>query len=134
MLYKAVYNRLTTYAPLLALIADRAYPVHMPQNPVYPACTYQVVSSEPRFSAFGPDKEADAKVVYKRLRITCWESTFDKLMTLKEAVRTGFQRYAGVNNGVAIKECFVDNEIELFHPELRIWQYVFDFRIAYEEA
>lgn len=63
-----------------ALIADRAYPLVLPQEPVLPAISYQRISDPPIRSQTGISARNP------RVRFNCWDRTYDGAVALEEAL------------------------------------------------
>ena len=70
LLPTAIFSHLSAVAPLTALLRAnstapvRVYPIRLPQNPVFPAVTYHVISDEREFSHGGRSKLQIARVQF----------------------------------------------------------------------
>lgn len=141
LLSEAVFNRLTTYSGLSALIGTRAYPLRLPQQPTaaaaaaaLPAVTYRVVSAE-RFSAMGYVDKPD---VGTRLQVDVWSDTaYHATRGMKQVakqVRAALTRWNGTYAGVVILDTYFEVEVEYYEPEVDATHRVaIDFRVFYEE-
>lgn len=78
-----LYAQLTTHAGLAALIADRAYPVQLPQDVALPAVTYLRVSDAPLLHRSG------GAPTYNRARfqVDAWATSYDGALALRKQIR-----------------------------------------------
>ena len=74
---------------------ERIYPLILPQNPTYPALTYQLISNQGHH---------DIPVDYPRIQITAWSPQLLQAKQLAGEVQAALQRYKGVMNGYRIKQ------------------------------
>lgn len=106
-----MFTQASAYANLTAIIGAspcRFYPGLMPQDPVYPNCTFKLISA-PRETAMG----VDPGVVNARFQVDCWDTTRTGARDLARQVRACFQRWRGTVGGVVIFDTFIDNEQDL---------------------
>jgi hypothetical protein len=104
----ALYNYLSTYAGLTALIGTRIYPVLEPQNVKYPALVFQQISG-PRVHAMGDDPG----ITYPRYQFTAWAEKHTEAVAVAKQVRLAFENYSGTmggEGGVTIYHAEVDNQ------------------------
>ncbi len=106
---------------------SRIYPLILPQKPVYPALTYQVIVS---------GGHHDIPVDYPRIQITSWAETLLAAKTLSLEVREALERFCGILGGYRIKQIVcVGGPGDLFDKDagVRGLYYVpVDYRILYE--
>ena len=112
-LEEAIFTRATTGPTLQPLIGTRCYPVLLPQNPTYPAVTFQRIST-PREHAM----VADPGVAHPRFQLTAYDKTRALAQTLAEAIRKDFARWRGTVAGVVIQDTFVENAFDLPRDDL----------------
>lgn len=67
-------------AGVAAIIADRFYPLVLPQEPVLPAISYQRISSAVVRS------QAGISAQNPRMRFNCWARTYDDAIALEAAL------------------------------------------------
>jgi len=127
MIDEVLAARLAGFSGLTDLVADRIYAMVLPQAPVYPAVTYQLISSV-RDSAMG----TDTGNVTTNFQISIWnDSGFAAAKAVKEQVRACLQRWG---DGDTVITTFIENEVDLYQPEVRIWHIVVDIRIHHTET
>lgn len=120
---------LLEHAPTAALVADRVWHDHAPQDPALPAVTIAQVSGR-RPSAMGED----VGLVSGRLQVDVHAATRASAVELGEHVRAALQRFAGDADGVTIGALFVDNEIgPYWADDVRQWRTTIDFRAWWAE-
>lgn len=129
MIEEALKTRLGSHAGLVALIAQRAYPVLLPQSPVYPALTYSRVSAQ-RDSVMG----ADSGLTRARFNVTSWDTTYAGVKAVSEQVRAALQRYRATVGGIEIQDIFILNDTDLFDDATRIHYVASDFEVIFREA
>lgn len=111
----ALYNRLSTYAGLTALVSTRIYPLVLPQDPTLPAVTYQTIGrSMEDVRGSGP------RYAETRIQIDCWAATYASAKSVAEQVRAALQDYTGTMGGVGgvpVLDGDAVNEIDLYEPD-----------------
>ena len=95
---------LTNSTSLAALSSDRTYPEQLPQNVIYPAMSYGLISEE-RFPMMGQDAEN----VSARYQIDCWDENALGARLLGSTVRQTLQRYESSTGTVEIETIFIDS-------------------------
>jgi len=131
-----IETRLKSHAGLAALIADRAYPVKLPQESttLFPAVAFRQVSEGRR-----PLSGRDAAIVTSRwqldvLGITA-ASVHDVALQIKgsASVSGALDRWTVANGSVVVHytELLLDSEI--YDHEAALFVRNLDFRIDYEE-
>ena len=125
-----IYDRLSGHAGLSALVINRIYPNHVPQNVTLPAVSYHRVSAV-RPSAMG----ADSGVVRARFQVDVWASSFadaSGARPVAEQVRLALQRWS-TTSGTIVQETFFLNERDLYEDRRDLHHAALDFEINYEE-
>ena len=107
-------------APITALIGSgndaRFYPLVLPQDPVYPAITYQVISGPRDYTQDGADG-----VVRFRVQFNLYGANYAEAKALRDAVETTL---SGLNNEpfgsppVIVKGVFLTNERDTYEQAL----------------
>ena len=131
--YKVVENRLTTATGMVAYASDRAYPDTLPQNPVLPATTYQVIDVE-RVHAMG----SDPGWVIALVQVDIFDETYLGTAQGGNNVRAALSRWSGTATGVQTDDIFLVGERDAVREELgdaqrRVWRRSMDFRIHHRE-
>lgn len=112
MIEKALYQRLTGFAGLTALVGSRVTPHLLTQDTAYPSVTYFVVSA-PREAAMG----SDPGIVHGRVQIDCWGLTYSDVVAVGEQVRAAFERLRTTLDTTVIMDSFLE-DVRDFEPEL----------------
>jgi hypothetical protein len=123
----ALVAYIKTVAEITSLIgtggACRIYPLKLPQNPDYPAVTYQVISSP---------RHHDIEVAYPRIQYTSFARTYGQTKELADLIRLHLQRLKGVLSGASIKQIEYINSVEFYQDDTQIYYIPQDFKIIYE--
>ena len=116
MIENAIYQRLSGFAGLYALIggvaAPRVTPHLLTQDTAYPAVTYFIVSS-PREAAMG----SDPGIVHARIQVDCWGQKYLDVQQVGEQVRAALERFRGTLDTTVIMDSFLE-DMRDFEPEL----------------
>lgn len=123
----AIYSRLTSHAGVSGLVSNRVYPSMLPQNVVFPAIVYQVISGA-RESNFG----ADTGNVRHRVQVTVFgekKGGQKAVLDILEQVRFALQRYSDSD----IDDVYVEGESRDYDDDLKIHIARMDFMIWYKE-
>ena len=123
---------LTSYLKSIGEITDligtgdgaRIYPLKLPQKPIYPAVTYQVISSP---------RHHDIDVSYPRIQYTTFAGTYSQAKELADLLRLHLQRLKGVLSGMHIKQIQYINAVEFYQDDVGVYYTHEDFKIIYEE-
>lgn len=123
---------LVAYIPTVtavhALIVARFYPLRLPENPTYPAVTYQRIST-PRIHAHtGP-----SHLAYPRFQLDCYATTYLGAKAVATAIRVALDGYKGLMGAVDVQECTVIDERDFYDPATRIWRISLDSIIGHQE-
>jgi hypothetical protein len=100
-----IFQRLSGYAGLTALVSTRIYPGMLPETPTYPALTYEITNTD-RESAMG----SDPGIAHGRLSIMTYGTTYKSARDVKEQVRSALQRYRATLDGTQIMDTFVEDD------------------------
>jgi hypothetical protein len=128
-LEQAIFNHLSTYAGLTALIGTRLYPVNLPQGSTLPAVTYQRISSV-RMRTFGAARLG--RVV--RVQFTAWALSYASRHEIAEQLTTALEGYDGLmggTGGVVVLAVQADNELDDYEPTAKAWQAAMDFTVTH---
>lgn len=101
----AVYSRLANYAGMSAQVGTKIYRSVLPQSVVYPAISYQRISTT-RESAMG----ADIGVATARVQVDSWAETHAGAETVAALVRGALQRWNGTVESVVVLDTFIEDE------------------------
>ncbi len=77
------------------IIGTRAYQMHLPREPTFPAVVYQMISRT---------QDAQTGIVRARIQYTCMAESWRGAADLADAVRCCLHSYRGVRDGARIED------------------------------
>lgn len=120
---KITYAVLSEHAPLTALVADRIYPLVIPESARLPAVTYDVVMSREHKSLGAPAAMA-ARLVFATVRITAavQPNDYGTLTSIMDAVRAALDGRTNTSFGGAMNVVIHSGQesADTFDPETQI--------------
>jgi hypothetical protein len=115
------------WTALAALVDDRAYPMKLPERATFPAITYFQVSATEGNTHGGYDN-----TIVGRWQISCWAETYGAAKALAESVKVAIRAFSGSLTQV-VKKSYVDNETDLYEPDVKLYHIPVDFFMLCEE-
>lgn len=125
MIQTAIRNRLIARDEIKALVTNRIYYVHLPQNPTYPCISFFRVSNPRRHNL---------NVSNPRFQFDVWSTKYSEAVDLANQIRLALQREKGVWNGIPIIQGVYLNEQEFYENDTKLFHIASDYRIIYKEA
>ncbi|TXH19320.1 MAG: DUF3168 domain-containing protein [Hyphomicrobiaceae bacterium] len=129
MISEALYSKLSTDSGISAIVSTRVYPVRLPQNPVFPCVSFQVITEPRTYTMEGKDAP---NVIFQ---IDCWAKTHVGAHQLAEAVSaslSGFRGTMGTGGSARyVSSCLQRNATDLFEPEVNDYRVSLDFSVWY---
>lgn len=113
MIEQTIYTALTTGSPLTAA-GTRVYPMLMPQNPTYPALTYQRIASAPVASLDGM-----SNLDRVRMQVDCWALTYLAAKNLAAQVRAE----------LTLINALLLLELDDYEPNEKVYRVTMDFSL-----
>ncbi len=113
--------------PVAALVVARVYPLKLPQDPTYPALTYEILSTTPYRGLSG---DHDKEVI--RARIHCWAETFSGAIDLATKVRTAVADFSGTMGTVTVSSVKFETWNDIYEDVPEVYRRVADFMITHE--
>lgn len=104
-LEEAIVAALIADAGVNALIGGRVYHIQKPAKPVYPAITYERISTVPDLTLDGPSTFTEVTI-----EIDCWGAGIAEARALAEAVKTLLNGHMGDLQGVLIQYARMVNQ------------------------
>jgi len=98
-----VYNRLRGNAGVAALVAQRIYPVELPQEPTLPAITYHMLSDPTEHML----NEATSSFRIASIQVQSWATTWLGAIALSNAVTAAMDGFAGLLGGATGERAWV---------------------------
>jgi len=123
-----VFDRLSNYAGLSALVSARIYPYIAPQGVTDPYVVYRRISTS-RLSNLG----ADTTMAVMILEIVAWSKNKDTAASVAVQIRAAFQRYSGTNSSIVFEDAYIINEEDFYDPETLYFHIPIDFEIWHRE-
>lgn len=130
-----IFDRLTGFAGLSALVSTRVFPVAAPPNVTFPIVVYSRVSAE-RPSVMG----VDSGIVRARYQVTAWdgrragdEADYDSARAVAEQVRQALQRWRKASATV-VQDTFLQSEFVGFDDDAEAYFVTLEFEINHLEA
>jgi len=132
---EALFNYLSNYAELTALIGSQIYPMRLPQSvdlKENPAVTYTRISG-PGIHLMG----GDANLTSPRFQFSVWAKKYSSAVNVTKTLKKALQDYSGIMggaSGVKVQHIYLENEIDAsFEPDPEIYHRILDFIIWHEE-
>ncbi len=128
-----IKTRLSEHSGVVSLVADRVYPVVLPQSPTYPCVTYRRTGSD---RSHGP--HADHGYARVDIEVVIYDNTYTGVKTIAEQVRLALSRYgsseAGSDiGGVTVYDIYMERDQDAYDPDLDIYQVQNTFTVHYQE-
>lgn len=121
-----IYNRLSTYAPLVTLNAKRVYPLVVPQRlQSGSAIAYQVISTV--------DVDGHNKLRESRLQVRCWQDTYDEAQTLASSVELALIGYADKDQSPQLLNTQLLNKLDDYEDDGERYAVILDFTLFYSD-
>lgn len=127
---EALFAFLSTNTAIAALVKTRIFPLRMPDDQkIWPAIVY--------FKASGPREVAHDRgsgMGHPRMQISCYADEYLPAKKLALAVVQALNGYSGPIDQIAQGGAWVDNEIDFFEKESRLYKTVVDVVFLHQEA
>ncbi len=112
---EALVAHLGSHDGFTALVANRLYPLVLPQGPTYPAVTYARISRKGRRTLGGT-----VALVNSRFQFSCWAKSYREAKAVAAELESALQSYSGQMGGaggVRVLDGEIDNEQDQYEPE-----------------
>lgn len=112
------------------LLAERIYPVLLPQDAALPAMSYTVISDLPIYSHHGP-----VGIRLARVQVDIWSLvSYEEAATIAEAVDMALSGYRGVAAGVKFVAILnTGGNQSNFDIATGLWHRMLEYRVNYGE-
>ena len=124
-----IFAHMTAHPGLAALIADRCYPMTLPQDPTLPAVTYQRIGTISLYSHDG-----NTGLYHARWQFSCWSLTYTEGGTgafdVAQQVQEALNLWAASHDK---EPAFLENALDLYDPETQIYHIPVDATIWWKE-
>jgi len=119
-------------ATIGGVVANRIYPMMMPQKVTLPCLTYQRIST-PRIVTHD-SSGATGDLTSPRFQFDAWAETQKEAKAISDALRTVLHGKTGATGGVTIRAALAENEAPEFDPDSELYRSRSDYIIWIEEA
>ena len=119
-------------ATIHAKVADKIYPMMIPQGATLPCLTFQRIST-PRIVTMD-SSGATGDLTSPRFQFDAWGVTQKEVKAISDALRTVLHGKTGATGGVTIRAALAENEAPEFDPESELYRSRSDYIIWIEEA
>lgn len=121
-----LYNRLTTYSPLVALNDKRVYPLVVPQRiQSGSAIAYQIISTV--------DTDGDNKLRETRMQVRCRHDSYDDVHEVAALVELAMIGYADKDQTPSLLDVELLNKIDDYEDDLDRYAVILDFTLFYSD-
>ncbi|HBV97778.1 MAG: hypothetical protein JL50_02945 [Peptococcaceae bacterium BICA1-7] len=121
LIEERLYGYLSGYAGLIALVADRIYPLVAPQDVEKPYCVYMQVSNTRIHSHSGY-----SGLQRPRMQVSGIAETYPEAKAVADQVTAALEAWPGADN---VKAAFFQNETDLYEEETGLFIVSVDFFI-----
>jgi hypothetical protein len=118
-----------------AIIGTRFYPVTLPEDPLYPCASYQLISDVPDYLLKGQQG-----IEVKRIQVDTWSggatnASYLDAKNAQGALRALLEGYVGLlSDGTRIAGVFVHDAVDLFEQDARAYRTRTDYLIHFYPA
>ena len=115
------------FTTLSTLVDERCYPIKLPEGVTLPAITYFQVSGMEGNTHDGYDQTIEG-----RWQISCWAQEYSTVKLLAESVKLALRTFSGSLTQV-VKKSFMQNEMDLYEPDVKLYHDPVDFFFLIQE-
>jgi hypothetical protein len=122
----AIYNILTTSAPVTALVGSQVFPDMATQQAAYPFIVYEVASTISTETKDGPSHLDEVSV-----NVMCYSNSYAQAQDLAKKVRIALDRTRGTFGGVVIQSIQFTNQFSTamsFEKKVYVVEQSYDVR------
>jgi len=130
MIQNALKSKVLSDTDVAALIVDRFYPLHLPQEPTYPCAVYQTTETKPLELMVG-----DPGYSATTFNISVSSEDYDVCIDLANKLRKAIERWSGTVVGVEVIDCMINvSDQEGYEPDLDIYYSQMTVTVHYKES
>ncbi len=129
MIEEGLKTFLEAQTAITNLVGSRIYPLILPQKPAYPALTYARVSGL-RLHNFG----GVAGRGWPRFTVSLWAETYAAAKALAEKTRQALDGHRGALGSAAGVAVSIENEIDFYEGEAKVYRVLQDYFISHLET
>ena len=125
----AVVAYLRDHALLQPVLRGRIYPLRLPQNPTFPAVTYQRVSTTAQTAHDGP-----VSLLTTRLQLDVWGERYADVKYVAELLHLALLGWSGIIGTSKIWITGQLGEVDLQDPDTQLYRVSMDFAIHHKKT
>lgn len=125
----ALFDYLSKSATIHAAVADRIYPVQLPQNATKPALVYREMYTDNTYLL-----QADDTLLRPTIEIECHADSYGSARAVMRTVKGVLQNYSGLMGDAAVQAVLVSGGAEDYNPETLTYWRSLEFEFFIEEA
>lgn len=118
-------------AAIGAVVADRIYPMMIPQGATIPCLTYQRIST-PRITTHD-SSGSTGDLAHPRFQFDAWAETQKSAKAISDVLRGVLHGKTGAMGGVTIRAALADNEVPEYVPDIELYRSRSDYIIWHQE-
>ena len=113
---------------LTKLIGARIFPIHIPQNSELPAIAYNMISKPRTYSQSG-----DSHLVKPRIQFSCFGHRYHDVRDVADQIVIALSGFKGNMDGATIQSAFIENEVDLYESDTKIYHIPVDVIFQYND-
>lgn len=129
MIEKAIFSKLSGSNAISALVADRIYPVFLPEKSTLPAIVFRRVST----AGANLSHSGTSGKLTSEFEIECYARDVTVVKNVALAVRKTFSGFSGIVSGLVIHRASVDNEYDDYDFESGLYTVPVEVFIMHDE-
>lgn len=107
-------------------VGTRVYPLKLPQDPTYPAITYQVISDQSERLLSGADRIRRARV-----QVDVWAETLLTCQSITNFVRTLLDGQDNTQGNIRFRSAWTQNGPDLYEESIEKYRITSDCELTY---
>jgi hypothetical protein len=128
-LEEAIRYRLVNTAAVAALLSSRVYFVKMPQNPVMPCATLNLITARRDYA-----QEGQTALVNSLVQVDAWAESESGVKGLAEQIRLALSGYRGILDGINIQGVFLVGDTPMYEIDTLLWRVMHQYRVWSQET
>jgi len=109
-------------------VEGRIYPQKLPQDPDFPAITYNLISTNRSYSHSG-----DTNTPVKLIQIDCWADRYGPAKQVAAKVVAKLSGYLGLVSETEVGQLHLSNEMDDYNEDTGWYKIPLDFNFGYYE-
>lgn len=123
-----LFSFLKNNADISAIVGERIYPLTAPQGIQPPYITYQSISTLPENTMSG-----SSGLYHKRIQFNLFASVYEQVVDLFNKLTQILNGLKGTIGNTCIGHCFLENDVDDYQPDEKIYQKATDFHFLYSD-